>query len=66
MVRTGKLREADPVHAYKATTIVGESTRRAIITAQTWLVSISDEAATEEAAPDNQSQNAAASAREAR
>jgi sulfate permease, SulP family len=43
MERTGKLREADPVHAYKATPVVGESTHRAYVDAQTWLVSPSDE-----------------------
>jgi sulfate permease, SulP family len=43
MVRTGKLREADPVQAYKASPVVGESTHRAYVDAQTWLVSTSDE-----------------------
>jgi SulP family sulfate permease len=43
MVRTGKLREADPVQAYKATPVVGESTHRAYVDAQTWLVSTSAE-----------------------
>jgi SulP family sulfate permease len=66
MIRTGKLREADPVHAYKATPIVGESTREAIAAARTWLVSTGDEVATEEVVPGDESQNAAASAREAR
>jgi SulP family sulfate permease len=66
MVRTGKLREADLVRAYKATPIVGESTREAIAAARTWLVSTGDEAATEETVPDDRSRNAAASAREAR
>jgi sulfate permease, SulP family len=41
MERTGKLREADPVHAYKATPVVGESTHRAYVDAQTWLVGTS-------------------------
>jgi SulP family sulfate permease len=48
MVRTGKLRKADPVLTYKATSIVGESTHRAYTDAQTWLVSASDEAMPEE------------------
>jgi SulP family sulfate permease len=65
MVRTGKLREADLVRAYKATPIVGESTREAIAAARTWLVSTGGEVATEEAVPDDESRNAAASANEA-
>jgi sulfate permease, SulP family len=43
MVRNGKLREADPVQAYKASPVVGESTHRAYVDAQTWLVNTSDE-----------------------
>jgi SulP family sulfate permease len=66
MVRTGKLREADPVRAYKATPIVGESTREAIAAARTWLVSTGSETATKEGVPDEDSRDAAASAREAR
>jgi SulP family sulfate permease len=49
MVRTGKLREADPVRAYKATPIVGESTHQASADARTWLVSTSDETASRDA-----------------
>ena len=49
MARTGKLREAGPVRAYEATPIVGQSTRKAIGDAQTWLVGSSTDAARDEA-----------------
>ena len=42
MARTGRLHETDPVRVYAATPIVGESTRKAIADARTWLVSTSD------------------------
>jgi SulP family sulfate permease len=58
LVRTGKLHEADPVQAYKATSIVGESTHRAYTDAQTWLVSTSNEAESEETPSDKESRNA--------
>ena len=38
LARSGKLRLKGPVQAYEATSIVGESTRRAAAEARTWLV----------------------------
>jgi SulP family sulfate permease len=58
IVRTGKLREADPVQAYRATPIVGESTHRAFAEARTWLVSASEEDAPLDATTNDDSAHA--------
>jgi SulP family sulfate permease len=47
--RSGKLHLTGPVRAYPATSVIGQSTRRAYADAQTWLVSLG------EAAPDDAS-----------
>jgi len=51
VARTGKLRLSGPVRAYEATPIVGESTRKALADAQTWLVGQGSGAPTDETLP---------------
>jgi sulfate permease, SulP family len=48
VVRTGKLRLTGPVRAYEATPIRGESTQEAVADAQTWLVSKSTDASSDD------------------
>jgi SulP family sulfate permease len=43
VIHTGKLRLSGPVEVYKATPIRGQSTRRAVDDAQTWLIGASTE-----------------------
>jgi sulfate permease, SulP family len=58
MASTGKLREADPVRAYSATPIVGESTRAAVDDARMWLLRTSDATESDVATQDDESGNA--------
>jgi SulP family sulfate permease len=51
VVRTGKLRLSGPVRAYEATPILGQSTRKALADAQTWLVRQSTKASSNSTSP---------------
>lgn len=52
IIRTGKLQLSGPVHAYEATSIRGQSTRKAVSDAQTWLVGQSTNTSSNGASPD--------------
>jgi len=51
IIRTGKLRLSGPVQAYAATSIRGQSTRKAVADAQTWLVGQSTTVSSNETSP---------------